>query len=215
MHAQITTLMTAAASAAAATVKTPAEHIAWWEGAGGAIVGGLIGAVIAGWIPLAWAKWARRIERRGELTAMQVELDSAWIGMTAMREGGIWAPLYRMPLTEFGRALPKLIGEGKLTQDEIRALVEYVIRLEEINRGLDRAGEAQSAEDAKLEFSRNLEKLKPILDTREWGRGDTMTLFGIAESAIYRLTGDSPPDRLKMTRLNQQVRAREASQHGY
>ena len=49
--------------------------------------------------------------------------------------------MYRLPLTMFERGLPKLIGEGLLTTNEISGLVEYIMRAEELNRGLDRGGE--------------------------------------------------------------------------
>jgi hypothetical protein len=49
------------------------------------------------------------------------------------------APAYRLPLSTFERALPKLIGEKKLSANEISLLVEYMSCAEELNRGLDRA----------------------------------------------------------------------------
>jgi hypothetical protein len=41
--------------------------------------------------------------------------------------------------------LPKLIGEGRLKIAELSGLVEYAMRIEELNRGLQRAGEAAAA----------------------------------------------------------------------
>jgi hypothetical protein len=99
-----------------ATPTVVAHHvIEWWEGGAGAILGALLGALIGSIIPLAWAWNARRIERKGEITAMQVEMYHARLAMNALRKDQIQAPLYHLPLTMFERGLPKLIGEDKLT----------------------------------------------------------------------------------------------------
>jgi hypothetical protein len=108
------------------TVETARQTIAWWEGVGGAILGGLIGAFVGSFIPLGWQKYVRAVERRGELKAMQAELYHAKIAMRTLREAQpiIAAPLYLLPLTTFERALPKLIGEGALADadDVVRQL---------------------------------------------------------------------------------------------
>jgi hypothetical protein len=105
--------------------------------------GALLGALIGGGIPLGWAALLRRRERAGEIQAMQVEMYDAKRSMAALRKENISAPLYRLPLTMFERGLPKLVGEGLLTLNEIAGLIEYVMRSEELNRGLDRAGETR------------------------------------------------------------------------
>jgi len=67
----------------------------------------------------------------------------------------------------FTAALPKLIGEGRLLSHEIPILVEYLNRIEELNRGLERAGAARAAEQPVLvreEFGRNLEKTRGLLE---------------------------------------------------
>jgi hypothetical protein len=74
-------------------------------------LGALVGALIGSCIPLGWARWTRRTERRGELLAMEAELYHAKLAMTALRNANVMAALYHVPLTTFGRALPKLIGE--------------------------------------------------------------------------------------------------------
>lgn len=79
----------------------------------------------------------------------------------------IQAPLYRLPTTIFKLALPKLIGDGHLRPPEIDLLVEFVNRIDELNRGLERAGEAHSKnpEGSKWldqEHSRNVAKAKEI-----------------------------------------------------
>src|SRR5207253_3017856 len=127
---------------------SPAEithAIDWWTGVGGAVLGGVLGALAGSSFPLWWAWRARGLERAGEIKAMQDELEHAQRAMTALRTAGVLAPLFHLPLNTFGRALPKLIGEGKLTGAEISALVEYEMRAEELNRGLDLAVQASAS----------------------------------------------------------------------
>jgi hypothetical protein len=109
----------------------------WWGGAAGALLGALIGSCV----PLLLTRNARRIERRGELVAMQIEMYHAWRFMNALNNRSVPAPLYRVPVTMLEHALPKLIGEGQFTAIEVSALVEYVMRVGELNHGLRRAGE--------------------------------------------------------------------------
>jgi hypothetical protein len=166
----------------------------WWAGAAGALLGALIGSCV----PLAWSAWMRRKERSGEITAMQVEMYHAKLAMNALRTAGIQAPLYHLPLTMFERALPKLIGEGRLTPNEISGLVEYVMRAEELNRGLDLASAAalegpRNAAAVAQQYNRNVAKVTHILDEKQDRLGG-MTAFAVAEEALYRVGGDSRPD---------------------
>jgi hypothetical protein len=178
------------------------EHIHWWEGAGGALVGGLVGALVGACIPLGRAWWQRRIERRGEITAMLEELRLAGDMMDALphpkrddegREVLVTAPLYRLPLTFFELALPKLIGEGRLDEWEMHGLVEYVTRAEELNRGLQRAiqlyGKGTAGDEinaAKKEWARNCLKAEHIRLDRSEHRFQGKTVFDAAWGALER-----------------------------
>ncbi len=134
---------------------------------------------------------ARNVERRGDLTAMQVELYHAYRNMNALLTQDIAAPLYRMPLTFFEQALPKLIGEGRLTADEISGLVEYVMRAEELNRGLDGAAAAGAFSSELVgHFRRNQEKTKHILNDHDKRLGD-MTVFESAWNTLFRIEDDA------------------------
>jgi hypothetical protein len=145
----------------------------------------------------------RTTERLGELNAMAAELYHAWTAMKALTETRplVLAPLYHLPLTTFERALPKLIGEASLTDNEIAGLIEYVMRAEELNRGLDLAstvaatgGEEASIGAIKPQYDRNVGKVQHILHEKQEHLGG-LTVFETAECAIYRLMGDMPPDR--------------------
>jgi hypothetical protein len=180
-------------------VSTPIEvnhAVDWWAGAAGALLGAFIGSCV----PLAWYWLSRRKERRGELIAMQAEMYHAQQAMRTLMTAGIAAPLYQLPLTTFERALPKLIGDGKLSPNEIAALVEYVMRAEELNRGLDRAVDAAAGSDeatisvaVKREYDRNFLKAEHIVD-EEQKRFGGETLFAAAERALYRLIPTIPPE---------------------
>jgi len=191
-----------------ATPPEAAHAIDWWVGAGGAVLAaliGLTGAIVGSFVPLAWAAWTRRKERAGEVLAMTVEMYHARIAMEALPKPDVdgrivLAPLYHLPLTMFERALPKLIGEGLLTDNEVSALVEYVMRAEELNRGLDLATTAVASEiNASVnvavlnQYKRNVAKAAHILHEKQ-ERLAGRTVFDVAETALYRLS-DSPRDR--------------------
>jgi hypothetical protein len=136
---------------------------------------------------------SRRIERRGEVTAMIAEVFGARSRIQALLTDRIQAPLYRLPIANFNRALPKLIGDGQLSWNEIDALVEYANRIEEVNRGLDRAGDAHAAQPMggdwlKQEFGRNQSKAWEILE-EESRRFSNRSIIEATESALFRLDG--------------------------
>jgi hypothetical protein len=180
-----------------AAAETARHGIEWWEGAAGALLGALIGSLV----PLLWSWWARRTERKGELRSMYVELYHAQVAMNALRDTTkqqiVMAPLYHLPLTMFERALPKLIGEGLLTDNEISGLVEYVMRAEELNRGLDLAtaaavqGEQHPA--VREQWNRNCGKVGHILDDK-LPRFEGRTVFEMAKEAVFRLLDKEPPE---------------------
>jgi hypothetical protein len=165
------------------------SHPDWLVGWVGALIGGVLGAVFGSCIPLGWSAWQRHRERRGEILAMQVELRLAGLDMSALLEDKVAAPLYRLPLSMFERALPKLIGERILTLNEIGLLVEYVNRAEELNRGLDRAAEASMVVASivlPIEFDRNKLKAGAILREKLRRHGDR-SLYDGAWDVLLRL----------------------------
>lgn len=153
------------------------------SGIGGVLIGFLIPA-IHGW-------WRRHQERQGELYAMHCEMRRAFDCIAALRSQPIQAPLYRLPLTIHTIALPKLIGEGNLDINQIGALLEYLARADELNRGLDRAGQAHAAGPGgndwlTQEFNRNRSKAADIVETKYERLGD-MTVFDASQAALFAL----------------------------
>ncbi len=181
------------------TIEAARAGVAWWEGAGGAVLAAFFGAIIGSCIPLFWSWRMRRVERRGEIIAMAVEMYHARINMNDLLVGDsdVLAPLYQLPLTMVERALPKLIGEGLLEDNEISGLVEYVMRAQELNRSLQRAGDAAARDqldqvNLRLEYDRSRTRVSHIVDERRERLGGA-TLFEAAEAALYRLVGGQIP----------------------
>jgi hypothetical protein len=120
---------------------------------------------------------------------MQVELFRVSLTLRELIAAGIAAPLYRLPISITEHALPKLIGDGVLDGNEVYALVEFVNRIEEMNRGLDRAGNAHALQDPRLllsEHKRNVTKAMEILEEK-LERHHGQSVFDATQAALYRL----------------------------
>jgi hypothetical protein len=179
-----------------------ASHPDWWSGTAGAVVGAIVGAIIGSCVPLAWTFAQRRRERHGEIDAMHIELLSTRDALVELRKRGILAPLYHLPVAICQQALPKLIGDGVLSFNEVGALVQYVNSVEELNRGLERARDAASTltsapldnepvrivlrEATENEYARNCEKARELLEKPN-PRVENMPLFEAAENVLFRL----------------------------
>jgi hypothetical protein len=167
------------------------QHVIdWWAGTAGVLIGTILGSAI----PL-WHEWnARRLERRGDIASIQTELMLCQRMLNALMTEGIAAPLYRVPTSATARALPKLIAEGEFTLNEQAALIEYLNRVEELNRGLERAGAAHAADKVGLlgeEATRNLQKAEGLL--RSEVRFQNRSLYVAASDAVYDLDLDYLP----------------------
>jgi hypothetical protein len=162
----------------------------WWSGTAGVLIGTLLATVI----PF-WREWKRRrVERRGEIDSMFVELRLADLALGELRTRDVGAPLYRLPITMFERAVPKLVGEGLLSLNEHAALIEYINRIEELNRGLDRAGAAHAAgRDLRLaeEFNRNRAKAEEFFKVEK--RLVDHSLYDATKETVFRLDEEFSP----------------------
>ena len=134
----------------------------------------LVGVVVGFALAEVW-RWRRnRRERFGRLLALRAEISSCRATLEGFHAANpvVLAPLYRLP--EWGAmiALPQLIGDGTLSENSARALMNYYTHIEEVNRGLDRAGtfevgnldpKAAENEPLRQEYSRNLLKAGKLL----------------------------------------------------
>src|SRR4051812_16879789 len=113
-----------------------------------------------------WRK--RNAERYDELVAALGEINISRAAVDAIRIERAAAPLYRLPTTISDIALPKLIGEGILSDLEVIAVIDYLARVHALNDGLQRASVAQAAcnyAGASEEFKRNVTKAGELLDS--------------------------------------------------
>jgi hypothetical protein len=102
-----------------------------------------IGTIGAVWVALFLARRdtkSGRIERRGEIIAMCADMYHARHCMETLVREQIQAPLYRIPDSTFASGLTKLIGDGRLRENEIAVLQKYADIVAEINRGLTAPG---------------------------------------------------------------------------
>ncbi len=136
---------------------------------------------------LSWApQWFDRRRRiRAHWAALRAEAVLCVEKGNILRNDGIAAPLYRFPTLAFERALPVLLADGELAEEESLNLSRYLSQVQDMNRGLDNATAMHQASDStKLdqEYRRNLAKATELVK----GANDD---GGLAQSAINVING--------------------------
>src|SRR5688572_12291362 len=105
-----------------------------------------LAGVVVGFLLSEVVRWRQeRQERFSRLVALRVEAGACRTRMETYKAGGKAAPLYRLPTIAAENALPRLIGDGRLSSESLRVLMDYYDRVQEMNRGLERAGAAHAA----------------------------------------------------------------------
>jgi hypothetical protein len=123
----------------------------------------------------------------GELAAMLAELNTVHSTVTTLLTDRFEAPLYSLPNSSFGQFLPRQIGESIYVDNEIRTLLEYQRRVEELNRGLERARDAHARQQEIRrieEFGRNQKKAEALIS-----EGGPTAPWALAKEAIERARG--------------------------
>jgi hypothetical protein len=138
-------------------------------------------------VPVYIARQLRRVERRGEVIAMLVEIEETRARLNSYTTQNIMAPLYRLPSSNLKLALPKLIGAGPLTNREIDTLIRYANKVDEINRGLDRASDESDDCTLRREYERNCAKATEMLSTPMYPDG-SVAMIDAATMAMLRMT---------------------------
>ncbi len=166
------------------------NHIAWWEGGGGALLGALVGAVAASVIPV-YLNWNKRnIERRGELAAIQDEMRQAkGVLDKLLQPKNPGALAERVPMVMLEGGYPKLIGEGLLGRNETSALVQYITQAEAVNRALTAAAQASAAGNgmaANFQVGQGIASARRIIQPERPGMPG-QSVFEIVERAVQRL----------------------------
>ncbi len=78
------------------------------------------------------------------------------------------APLYRLPTKAYQASLPQLLSDAIVNEHELRAIQQFYMQVESLNRGLDQAELARTDEERlNKEFSRNYIKAEKLLPTGE------------------------------------------------
>ncbi len=148
---------------------------------------GVVSFVLGLIVPLVSARYLRRVERRGEVIAMLVEMTETRARLITYTTQNIMAPLYRLPTSILKIALPKLIGAGPLTNREIDTLIQYFNKVDEINRGLDRAGDESDIDLVRREYARNCAKATEMLSKPIYS-GEPGAMIEVANMAMLRMT---------------------------
>lgn len=96
--------------------------------------------VFVGFVLSSGHRW---IERALKLTthwqAIRAEMTLCEEKAKALLTAGVLAPLYRFPVVALHTALPILLAEGDMNEEDVLALSRYTSQLEDLNRGLDYA----------------------------------------------------------------------------
>jgi len=131
----------------------------WWFN----VVTTVLGAVLA----YALLKRKARDDRRHKLTgyweAISAEIEVARGGCQGLIADGIEAPLGLLPDICYKTCFPGLLAEGELSFEDVTALTTFYGGVATINRGLDRALDAESDEARKKEYQRNKVKAKRLI----------------------------------------------------
>jgi len=128
-----------------------------------------------------WGKdWlATRRRRKGRWGALRAEIELCRKTADGFLRGTILAPTYRAPTSAAERALPELIGDAAMTEEEAKGLLLFFAEVASLNRALDRAQESDKSglgdplDALALEERAGTAKLKAVKlvpDGREIGR---------------------------------------------
>jgi hypothetical protein len=112
--------------------------------------------------------WLTRKHRlKTHWCALRADIDQCKEKAETLLRDQVMSPLYRLPLIAFKVSFPVLLADGAVNENEVRTIGRFFSWVEEINRGLDYAGEVVKAEDPQLlqqEFKRNCLKAKALIE---------------------------------------------------
>ena len=122
----------------------------------------LLGALLT-LIPI-W--FDRRRSIKGHFLAIRAELQICLDRANIFLNDNIKSPLYRLPLTAYSVAVPILIRENVLSEEESKILARFYGQAEDINRGLDYAATSKGA-DLDNQVNRLILKTKELAVSEE------------------------------------------------
>ena len=98
------------------------------------------GLVLLGFVLAVLPMWFNRKRRlNGHFYALRAELKMCKEKAKVFLKDEIASPLYRMPSKVYEVAVPILLAENAMTEDETIAIIRFYSQAEDINRGLDNA----------------------------------------------------------------------------
>jgi hypothetical protein len=90
-----------------------------------------------------------RRRRRAHFAALRAELDYCHELAQTYQRDNVASPLYRLPTVAYANALPALLADAALGEEELKRLLTFFNEVETLNRGLDQADSALSILDAQ------------------------------------------------------------------
>ena len=109
------------------------EHQNWFTPFAG-VLGVVVGFILATLKESVY----RRQRLRAHWSALHVELQMCQRSASVYLDTGVVAPLYRLPTKAFDSSLAALLTEGDVRASELKPLTRCALKVQEINRGLDR-----------------------------------------------------------------------------
>ena len=101
---------------------------------------------------------------------LRAELDLVKEKAKIFLRDKIGSPLYRMPLRVYEVAVPILLTENALSEEEVTSLARFYSQAEDINRGLDNAAAMLAQRDEgglTREVGRLIKKAKKMVESVE------------------------------------------------
>lgn len=135
----------------------------WFSGVGATIIGfGL------GYLP----QWCSgRAKVRAYKANLSAEVEKCKEMALAYQSDNITSPSYRLPITAWNTAYPKLIELTDITEQESKIINQFYIEVDSLNRGLDQINAARyihgGGQIRNEELPRNLLKASNITNSYE------------------------------------------------
>jgi hypothetical protein len=128
------------------------------------LVAALAGVLLGSAISYGVEGLRRGQRRRAHWAALRAEIDYCLWRAETYEADKIPAPLYRLPTVTYSSSLPALLGDGVVSESEVRALIAFFSEVETLNRGLDLVQAARGDQQTmQAEYERNLLKIRSLL----------------------------------------------------
>ena len=126
-------------------------------------IGGAIGVVLGFVLNEIKNGWTRYRTHKAYWLALRAEVEFAKKRAHTLTNDPVMAPLYRLPNVCFTTCYPGLLADGVMSDAESTALMAFYAEVETLNRGLDRASDADGDERLRAEHGRNRLKAEGLL----------------------------------------------------